>query len=158
MNNKYNMKAKQIDLNEENVFKLELLRFKAFGDTSKNIGYTIYSIGLLEGNMLPFGFYINGNLVAGCYVSAKDDTLFIEQLFVEPALQNTSLRAGRLLLSYVLLQKEKIEQYFNTRFEYSTLDPSNSKAKALFEKMDYEEVPKIDELIARNALMQKRLK
>ena len=139
MKQKLAMYAKRIDNSEENIFKLETLRFKAYGLDSKMEGLTLYSIRLSEGHMVPYGFYINDQLVAGCYVSADEGTLYIEQLFVHPQLQNSGLRAGRLLLNYVLLNKKELEEYFNTEFACSALEPSTDKARAIYEKMGYEQ-------------------
>lgn len=137
MKNKLNMCAKQLEGTGENIYKLETLRFKAYGLDEKFEGLTLYALGLTQGTMLPFGFYINDQLVAGCYVSAHEDSLYIEQLFVHPQLQNSGLRAGRLLLNYVLMQKEELEKYYRTQFAVSVLEPSTDKAKALYEKMGY---------------------
>ena len=137
MKNKLNMCAKKLEGTGENICRLENLRFKAYGLDDKFEGLTLYALGLTQGTMIPFGFYINDQLVAGCYVSADEGTLNIEQLFVHPQLQNSGLRAGRLLLNFVLMQKEELEKYFRTKFVVSALEPSTDKAKALYEKMGY---------------------
>lgn len=148
MKNKLNMCAKQVDLSIENIYLLETLRFKAYSMNESFEGNTFYSIGITNGTMIPFGFYINDTLVAGCYVSSCHNSLYIEQLFVHPQLQNSGLRAGRLLLNYVLSQKEELEKYFQKKFTFSALEASNEKAKALYLKMGY--VP--GELLMRKSL------
>ena len=50
----------------------------------------------------PFGLFIKGQLVAGCYVSDYHDSLHIDQLFVNPIFQNTGLRFGRMILRYII--------------------------------------------------------
>jgi len=137
MKQKLKMYAKKLDNSPENVFKLETLRFKAYGMKEKFEGYTFYAMGLSQETMIPFGFFINDELVAGCYVSAAHGTLYIEQLFVHPQLQNSGLKAGRLLLNYVLLNKEELEKQFATKFSVSALEPSSDKARAIYEKMGY---------------------
>ena len=149
MKPKLAMYAKRLDNSEKTIFNLETLRFKAYGLNPNMEGLTLYSIRLSEGNMVPYGFFINDQLVAGCYVSAEEGTLYIEQLFVHPQLQNSGLRAGRLLLNFVLLNKKELEEYFNTEFFYSALEPSDDKARAIYEKMGYEQ---------GESLMQKALK
>ena len=138
MKNKLNMKAKMLDNSMENIYKLENLRFKAYGLDQTFEGLTIYTFGLDSGTIVPFGFYINDMLVGGCYVSAQEDYLYIEQLFVHPQLQGSGLRVGRLLLNFVLSQKQRLEEYFHTEFQESALEPSTNKAKAIYEKMGYE--------------------
>ena len=137
MKNKLKMYAKKMDNSPENIFKLENLRFKAYGMKEKFEGYTFYALGLSESTMIPYGFFINDELVAGCYVSAAHGMLYIEQLFVHPQLQDSGLKTGRLLLNFVLLHKEELEKEFATHFSYSALEASNDKAKALYEKMGY---------------------
>ncbi|MBQ4030509.1 MAG: GNAT family N-acetyltransferase [Bacilli bacterium] len=137
MKNKLNMCAKRLEGTGENICRLETLRFKAYGLDEKFSGLTLYALGLTQGTMVPYGFFVNEQLVAGCYVSADEETLTIEQLFVHPQLQNSGLRAGRLLLNYVLMQKEELEHYFRTKLVVSSLEPSTDKAKALYEKMGY---------------------
>jgi len=137
MKQKLKMYARKVDNSPENIFELETLRFKAYGMKDKFEGYTFYAMGLSEETMIPFGFFINDELVAGCYVSAARGTLYIEQLFVHPQLQNSGLKAGRLLLNYVLLNKETLETEFATKFSVSALEPSSDKARAIYEKMGY---------------------
>lgn len=137
MKGKYKMNAKRIDNTPENIYKLETLRFRAYGMKEKFEGYTFYALGLSEGTMVPFGFFIDGELAAGCYVSSAHGTLYIEQLFVHPNLQNSGLRTGRLLLNYVLVQKEELEKYFGTKFSISALEASSEKSRAIYEKMGY---------------------
>ena len=94
MTKRMQMAAKRIEVTKENIIKLESLRFKAYGDEEKLSGQTLYTIGLSMGTMIPYGFYVGETIVAGCYISAHDDSLFVEQLFVHPNLQNTGLKAG----------------------------------------------------------------
>lgn len=149
MKSKMMMKAERMDNTIENILTLENLRFKAYNIKGGLEGPTFYSLGLKEGTMVPFGFYLNDTLIAGCYVSANYGMLYIEQLFVHPQLQNSGLRAGRLLLNYVLLNKKELEDYFKTEFTYSALEPSNEKSQAIYEKIGY---------TANEMLMRKRLK
>ena len=137
MKNKINMKAQQMDNTIPNIMELEILRFKAYGLEPRIEGYTLYQIGLEQGTMIPFGLYMNNQLVAGCYVSANENTLFIEQLFVHPHLQNSGLKAGRLLLNFILVNKKEVEKHFDTKFSVSALEPSSDKARAIYEKMGY---------------------
>ncbi len=138
MTKRMKMAAKKIEATEENIIKLEQLRFIAYGVEDETLsGDTLYSIGLSMGTMIPYGFYIGETIVAGCYISANEDSLFVEQLFVHPALQNSGLKAGRLLLGFVLNQKEELEKYFQTRFDESSLEPSDKKAREIFEKRGY---------------------
>lgn len=137
MSSKYKMKAERIENTPKNIYKLETLRFQAYDIKEKFEGYTFYAMGLSEGTMVPYGFFINDELAAGCYVSSAHGTLYIEQLFVHPSIQNSGLRAGRLLLNFILIQKEELENYFGTKFSVSALEASNDKARALYEKMGY---------------------
>lgn len=133
----YKMYCKRLENSPENIFRLETLRFQAYNMKDAFEGYTLYAIGIHEGSMVPFGFYINNQLAAGCYVSCNFGSLHIEQLFVHPSLQESGLRAGRLLLNYVLINKKELEDYFHTTFEYCTLEPSSEKAKAIYEKVGF---------------------
>ena len=132
------MKAKMLDNSMDNIFRLENLRFKAYDLDEEFNGLTIYRFGLESGSIVPFGFFINDILVGGCYVSSQEDSLYIEQLFVHPQLQGSGLKVGRLLLNFVLYQKQKLEEYFHTKFQESALEPSTKKARAIYEKMGYE--------------------
>ena len=148
MSNKYKMKAKRLDNTPLNIFKLENLRFQAYDIKGKFDGYTFYAMGLSQGTMVPFGFFIDDELAAGCYVSSAHGTLYIEQLFVHPNIQNSGLRAGRLLLNFILAQKEELENYFGTKFTLSALEASNDKAREIYEKMGY----KSGELLMRKPI------
>ena len=148
MKPKFKMYGKRLDNSDENIFKLETLRFRAYNMQEQFEGFTLYAIGIHEGSMVPFGFFIDDKLAAGCYVSCNYGTLHIEQLFVHPALQETGLRAGRLLLNYVLINKKELEDYFHTTFDYCTLEPSSEKSKAIYEKVGF----KSDEMLMKKPI------
>ncbi len=137
MKQELKMCAKRLENSAENIYKLECLRFKAYNMKEIFEGETLYAYTLSSGAMIPFGFFINDNLVAGCYVSTSYGTLFIEQLFVHPQLQNSGLKTGRLLLNFVLANKEEIVQYCNTEFTVSAWEASTDKARGLYEKIGY---------------------
>ena len=122
------------------LIKSEILRFEAYNIQIIDYDFTksFYYLGIKNKTIIPYGLYIKGQLVAGCYVSNTYGSLYIDQLFVKPALQNSGLRLGRLLLRYVLANKKYLEEIFNKDITISMLEPLNEKCTAIYEKEGYE--------------------
>ena len=122
------------------LIKSEILRFEAFNIQIGDYDFTksFYYLSIKDKTIIPYGLYIRGQLVAGCYVSNTFGSLYIDQLFVKPALQNSGLRLGRILLRYVLANKKHLEEIFNKDITTSMLEPLNEKCTAIYEKEGYE--------------------
>ena len=134
-------KVVNITDNQEEIMKAEYLRFRAFGipfGVTDCDTFSFYYHQITNKNMIPYALYIRGRMVAGCYVSSTYDSLFIDQLFVMPELQGSGLKLGRLLLSYVLANKDEIGEFFNKDFERSSLETLNAKTTAIYQKVGYE--------------------
>ena len=125
---------------EEEIVRAEILRYEAFNFELDDYDFsnTFYYIQIKNGCVVPFGLYIKGMLVAGCYVSNLNGTLYIDHLFVKPMFQNTGLRFGRMLLRYILANKQAVEEIFKRKFSTSTIEPIDEKSEALYLKEGYE--------------------
>ena len=90
---------------EDEIVKSELLRLAVFNADFQNfdVSNSYYYVGIKNNLFIPFGLFIKGQLVAGCYVSDYHDSLHIDQLFVNPIFQNTGLRFGRMILRYIMI-------------------------------------------------------
>ena len=133
-------KVKRIDDSEEELFKAEVLRYRAFGIPLEGVedDCSFYYYQIKNKAVIPYALYIRGRMVAGCYVSHTYDSLFIDQLFVMPELQESGLKLGRLLLRYVLANKDELSQEFNTELTHSSLESINQKTTAIYQKEGYE--------------------
>ncbi len=129
-----------IDPKEENIILLENLRFDAYGISIERIDLnSFYATSLKTGKDIAFGCFINGELLAACYVTNTYDSLFIDQLFVKKSYQESGLQLGRKLLAYINLNKKIIEEYFGLNFTISRLEYNSIKSKSLYEKLGYRE-------------------
>lgn len=108
--------CRNLKINEENIEKLELARFDAYGMKTDNfdIKNTFYANELRSKEFLAFGTYLEDELVGGCYISDSRNSLFIEQLFIKRKYQR--LKLGTILLNYILENKEMIEKYYQQEF------------------------------------------
>lgn len=137
--------------NDEEIYKAEYLRFRAYRLPTDLVDgdFSFYHMQIRNGSMIPYVLYIRGRMVAGCYVSNTYNTLFIDQLFVIPELQESGLKLGRLLLKYVLASKDELGQMFQQDLEESALESINEKSTAIYKKEGYEQ---------RGHLMVKKLR
>lgn len=125
---------------EEAAIKLEEMRKKVFEyNDSYNTKTSYYTGEIKEGNILAFTCELNGEEVAGCYVSSALNSLYVEQLFVLQEYQEKGLYLGKKLLQYILDNKKLVEEYFLCKFEYSRISPSTQKAKRIYKSVGYKE-------------------
>lgn len=119
-----NINYKIISLSENTIQLLEKLRYNAYGmdPNSFPVEKTYHTKQLKEGKYLVFGCFLNNQLVGACYTSKTHNSLYIEQLFIKKEYQNTPLHLGTNLLIYILENKQIVEDYFQTKFNYSYLD------------------------------------
>ena len=129
-----------VELNDFNIVELEKLRIDAYqfdlGDTP--ITETFFAKNLGAGKYVVFGAYLDNKLVGACYVSNLYNSLFIEQLFVLKALQNSRYHIGTNLLKYVLCNRMVIEDYFNQKFKVSMLE-NKVVNSSLYKKLGYDD-------------------
>lgn len=130
---------KRIEPVSEEVLKIELLRHQVFHlkTDSKSISLSYSTFHIMHNQLIPYGLYLNNELIAGCYISCLNDSLLIDYLFVKETYQNSGLRIGRLLLTEVLKQKNELEEFFKKSITMTKLTPNNEKSKAIYEKIGY---------------------
>lgn len=123
----------------DNINQTEYIRCRAYNrEYDGEIENNYYARNILSGQMLIFATYIGEELCAGCYVSASQNSLFIEQLFVKTEYQNTGLKIGRNLLEYINFNKTIIAKHFNKKsFQTSRLIYSSEKSKSIYQKIGY---------------------
>ena len=128
-----------ISYEDERIYDLELLRHQVFhlktDPKAMSLSYSLFHIK--HHHTIPFSLSIDNEIVAGCYVTCYKSTLFIDYLFVSEKYQNTGLRLGRQLLSYILENKELVEKYFKERIQVSKLTANNEKSKSLYKKLGF---------------------
>ena len=136
-------------LTEEMIIQLESIRYNAYNMNKKQypIEKTYHTMNLKKGNYLVFGCFLNNQLVGACYTSNSNHSLYIEQLFILKKYQRTGLCLGKNLLLYVLKNKEMIEEYFHTNFNFSYLDAYGNTSN-LYTSVGYRKV---------NSLFRKKL-
>ena len=76
--------CKNLKITDENIEKLELARFDAYGMKTDDFDLknTFSANQLRNKKYLAFGAYLEDKLVGGCYVSNSRNSLYIEELFV----------------------------------------------------------------------------
>lgn len=133
------MNIKEIKINEEIISKLEKLRLDAYHIKEKSINPsdTFYKRELQNKKYLVYGIFKEQEIIAACYISNSNNSLFIEQLFVKSIYQEKGLALGRKLLQFVLSQKEQIEKYYEQQLYYSKLYYNSEKSKKMYEKIGY---------------------
>lgn len=128
------IKYKLISTNEDNITLLENIRYNAYGMNPNEFPpeQTFYTKELKKNKYLVFGCYLDNQLVGACYISNLYNSLYIEQLFILKEYQNSPYHLGSNLLKFVLTNKKIVEDYFNSKFNFSYLD--NYKGTSNFYK------------------------
>lgn len=123
----------------EQLYEIERLKHQVFhlktDDSSIKTSYDVFHA--VHNQLIPFGLYLDGSLIGGCYVSCYGDSLFINYLFIKEEYQNSGLRLGRYLLERVLELKPIFEEYFKKEFNVSRLTANNDKSRSIYEKLGY---------------------
>lgn len=80
--------CKNLKITDENIEKLELARFDAYGMKVDDFDLknTFSANQLRNKKYLAFGAYLEDELVGGCYISNSRNSLYIEELFVKKML------------------------------------------------------------------------
>ena len=141
ISNMDNIQYSKLLLTEEMIIQLESIRYNAYNMNTEQypIEKTYHTMNLKKENYLVFGCFLNNQLVGACYTSKSNNSLYIEQLFILKKYQRTSLYLGKNLLLYVLKNKEMIEEYFHTTFDYSYLDAYGNTSN-LYTSIGYKKV------------------
>lgn len=108
-------------VNENEFDEIEQIRKKAFNIKEGNC---YYLDKLKKADFIAIGLYVDNHLVGGIYISKSLNSLYLECGFIEEKYRNMGLFHN--MIDYILINKEKFEIYFNTKFEFSRLEP-NSK-------------------------------
>lgn len=129
-----------LDSEDERIYDLEFLRHQVFHlKTARELIQTSYSIFHIKHHQtIPFALSINSEMVAGCYVTCYNDTLFVDFLFVKEEYHNTGLKIGRLLLGYILNNKHIIEEIIHRQLNNSKLTPNSDKSEHIYQTLGYE--------------------
>lgn len=138
------MEMKRVILNAEIIYKLEKLRFDAYGlgSLADSFDYfnTVYTREMFAQKYLIFATFFHDDILAACYVSNLFHSLYIEQLFVKFIYQERGFALGYKLLKYVLSQVSLIEQHYRENFLFSELSPSSLKAEKIYENLGYKKM------------------
>lgn len=136
------LKFRIIEPKDSNFLQLEKLRYNAYAivDDGLDKSKTYYFRKLKERKMIACGAFLDTMLVAGCYISNSQHSLYFEQIFVRKDMQfkeNSELHIGSNLVHFVLENKNVIENFFNERFNYAKVEPASSSLKNYYEKLGF---------------------
>lgn len=119
----------------------ELIKLEELKNRVLDIHYPVYPednyfiIRCLDKRELAYAIYRNDIMIAGIYITNRDNSIYIDYLFVDKKYQRCCL--GTELLNYILSKRKEIEQFFNRSFYKSMLLAKNEDAKKLYLKMGY---------------------
>ncbi len=122
------------------IKEIETLRKEAFNidETKLDAGInSFYEKQIDDNKILPIGGYVNDKLVAGIYISAALNSLFIEQLFVKKEYRHNGY--GKQIVKFVLDNKHIFEEFFKQEFDFSKAEIRNNDALKLVENLGYSE-------------------
>lgn len=134
--------CKNLKITDENIEKLELARFDAYGMKTDDFDLknTFSANQLRNKKYLAFGAYLEDKLVGGCYVSSSRNSLYIEELFVRKDAKQ--IEVGTNLLKYVLKRKPFIEKYYRQEFNTSCLE-NREELNYIYQSLGYRKISQI---------------
>lgn len=134
--------CKNLKITDENIEKLELARFDAYGMKTDDFDLknTFSANQLRNKKYLAFGAYLEDKLVGGCYVSNSRNSLYIEELFVRK--DASQIEVGTNLLKYVLKRKSFIEKYYCQEFNISCLE-NREELNGIYQSLGYRKISQI---------------
>lgn len=134
--------CKNLKITDENIEKLELARFDAYGMKTDDFDLknTFSANQLRNKKYLAFGAYLEDKLVGGCYVSNSRNSLYIEELFVRKDAKQ--IEVGTNLLKYVLKRKPFIEKYYRQEFNTSCLE-NREELNGIYQSLGYRKISQI---------------
>lgn len=134
--------CKNLKITDENIEKLELARFDAYGMKRDDFDLknTFSANQLRNKKYLAFGAYLEDKLVGGCYVSNSRNSLYIEELFVRKDAKQ--IEVGTNLLKYVLKRKSFIEKYYRQEFNTSCLE-NREELNGIYQSLGYRKISQI---------------
>lgn len=134
--------CKNLKITDENIEKLELARFDAYGMKTDDFDLknTFSANQLRNKKYLAFGAYLEDKLVGGCYVSNSRNFLYIEELFVRK--DASQIEVGTDLLKYVLKRKSFIEKYYHQEFNTSCLE-NREELNDIYQSLGYRKISQI---------------
>ena len=134
--------CKNLKITDENIEKLELARFDAYGMKTDDFDLknTFSANQLRNKKYLAFGAYLEDKLVGGCYVSNSRNSLYIEELFVRK--DASQIEVGTNLLKYVLKRKSFIEKYYCQEFNTSCLE-NREELNGIYQSLGYRKISPI---------------
>ena len=134
--------CKNLKITDENIEKLELARFDAYGMKTDDFDLknTFSANQLRNKKYLAFGAYLEDKLVGGCYVSNSRNSLYIEELFVRKDAKQ--IEVGTNLLKYVLKRKSFIEKDYQQEFSTSCLE-NREELNGIYQSLGYRKISQI---------------
>lgn len=134
--------CKNLKITDENIEKLELARFDAYGMKTDDFDLknTFSANQLRNKKYLAFGAYLEDELVGGCYVSNSRNSLYIEELFVRKDAKQ--IEVGTNLLKYVLKRKSFIEKHYQQEFSTSCLE-NREELNGIYQSLGYRKISQI---------------
>lgn len=141
---KYNMenefRIEILNPQDERNYELELLRHQVFHlkTDERSVSTSHYLFRMKYQLVIPFALFINDELAAGCYISCYKNTLFVAFLFVKEKYQNTGLKIGRLLLSYIMNNKHLLEKYTKDNINITKLTANNDKSRYIYRTLGFD--------------------
>ena len=116
----------------DTVSALDEIRSKAFNFEGKKNNHYVKNI--LSGRYLEYSIKADDILIGGCIVSKAFNTLYFEQIFIDPNFQKKGF--GKKLINGVLNKKDEIEKHYNTTFKVSMLEDSHD-SKDFYKALEY---------------------
>ena len=142
-----NLVYKPLLMDTRHMIAYERMRMEAFGfepSFCEEYAKKMFPMMARQGSksFVAVGLFVDDTLDAVAYVSNSHDSFYIEQLFVRKSKQNKHLHLGRILLQFILDDKESFEAYFEQVFSVSSLTPIDEKSIKIYTSLGYQPVSK----------------
>ena len=145
----------------ENIKMVEKMRTKevSIPTIERRLTESYEAWQIKEGNYLVFGLYIQEKIFAVCYVGkTTKNKLFIESLFIKSSCQKLGLhlKIRKILLQYILENKNLVEEYFACQFEEAIALKYSEALDKTYSDLGFEEISKNHSVIQYHLTPKKK--
>lgn len=127
------------DVSNKNIDIHELERLRSIVSYRRDQIVTSHYIEQFNNkNLLVFLAYVGKELAGVMYLTSVDYNLVVAQLFVMPEMQNSQYHVGTGLLKQVEANKDYIQEFFESKFSRSLIEPADRRCEKIYRDFGYQ--------------------
>ncbi len=119
--------------NMESALIVDMLRYDIYNFKYNKDNYYVKKI--MNREICVIACYIDDKIIGGLYVSNYLKSLYIENIFVSKLYRNKGI--AKSMINFAIKNKDYFEEYFDTKIDYSKLEPNSRITIDIYKKIGY---------------------